>query len=242
MKPLILLLIAGAYFIGNLLYYLPWLLATKRNHSSRTAIGLVNWLLGWTVLGWFWALLLARSRSKTTNVQVVGAVGTDTVDTRSAVIHRIVVLATLSVVETFLLSAALDLGETTRPLVQASSPSVTVTPVSLIGTQQSTVYPEQVNPGARTDNGYYHTSFNCASATVDAERLICGDPGLAAQDVALARLFADTRDKVPDFTVLRMHARESLKFRDTYCHDVQCVRDWYSTQNHWYADILASTK
>ena len=236
MKSLILLLIAGGYFGGNLLYYLPWLLATKRGHPSRTAIGLVNWLLGWTVLGWVWALLWSVMGRDTT---AVATLGQGPVDTRSAVIHRIVVLAILSLVETFLLAAFMDYREVVlHPPVQQSP--VTTVPLAVNPEIKDVAAP--VIPSAMTDSGYYHTSFNCASATVDAERLICGDPGLAAQDVALARLFADTRDKVPDFTVLRMHARESLKFRDTYCHDVQCVRDWYSTQNHWYADILTSTK
>ena len=38
-------------------YFLPALLAYARGHDQRFAIGMINLALGWTILGWFVALL-----------------------------------------------------------------------------------------------------------------------------------------------------------------------------------------
>jgi hypothetical protein len=38
-------------------YLLPTLLAFHRRHRSRVAILMVNFLLGWTVIGWVAALI-----------------------------------------------------------------------------------------------------------------------------------------------------------------------------------------
>lgn len=39
------------------LYFLPTLVAWRRRHASVMAIGLVNTLLGWTLLGWLWSMI-----------------------------------------------------------------------------------------------------------------------------------------------------------------------------------------
>ncbi|TGY89256.1 superinfection immunity protein [Marinicauda algicola] len=38
-------------------YLLPWIVALTRKHPSSGAIFLLNLILGWTVLGWLWALI-----------------------------------------------------------------------------------------------------------------------------------------------------------------------------------------
>lgn len=43
------------------IYFIPYALAHSRKHASRTGIGLLNLLLGWTVLGWIAALIWAAS-------------------------------------------------------------------------------------------------------------------------------------------------------------------------------------
>jgi hypothetical protein len=40
-----------------ILYLLPTILAFSKNHHNRVAIGAVNLLLGWTVLGWIVAFI-----------------------------------------------------------------------------------------------------------------------------------------------------------------------------------------
>jgi hypothetical protein len=40
-------------------YMLPWAIAATRRKSNAGAIGLVNLLLGWTVIGWIVALVMA---------------------------------------------------------------------------------------------------------------------------------------------------------------------------------------
>lgn len=54
-------------------YLLPLFLAFARGHASRWAILIVTVLLGWTVLGWFIALIWAASnphRGNTITVNV----------------------------------------------------------------------------------------------------------------------------------------------------------------------------
>lgn len=51
-------------------YFIPCWVAINRNHNSQMAIGVLNILLGWTVLGWIIALVW----SCTSNVKVTAAV------------------------------------------------------------------------------------------------------------------------------------------------------------------------
>jgi hypothetical protein len=41
------------------LYFLPWVVAGYRGHRNAMAIGVLNILLGWTVLGWVAAMVWA---------------------------------------------------------------------------------------------------------------------------------------------------------------------------------------
>jgi len=45
--------------IVTLGYFLPWAVAATRGKSNSLAIGLLNFLLGWTLIGWVVALVLA---------------------------------------------------------------------------------------------------------------------------------------------------------------------------------------
>ena len=38
-------------------YFLPWIIASLKGHVDRTAIGLLNLLLGWTFVFWVVALV-----------------------------------------------------------------------------------------------------------------------------------------------------------------------------------------
>lgn len=42
-------------------YLLPWAIAASRGKSNAGAIGLVNFFAGWTIIGWFAALVMACS-------------------------------------------------------------------------------------------------------------------------------------------------------------------------------------
>lgn len=48
-------LAVGIAFV--VLYFLPGLVAARRKHRSVSAIGFVNFFFGWTVIGWFWAMI-----------------------------------------------------------------------------------------------------------------------------------------------------------------------------------------
>ncbi len=40
-------------------YFLPWAIAATRGKTNSTTIGWVNFLLGWTIVGWIVALVMA---------------------------------------------------------------------------------------------------------------------------------------------------------------------------------------
>ena len=46
------------------LYMLPWAIAATRNLANHGAIALINFLLGWTVIGWIVALVMACRAKK----------------------------------------------------------------------------------------------------------------------------------------------------------------------------------
>ncbi len=54
-----------------LLYFLPSFIAWRRRHKNLGSISLVNILIGWTILGWFaaliWSLVDSRNRQQTEN-------------------------------------------------------------------------------------------------------------------------------------------------------------------------------
>ena len=43
-------------------YFIPFFVAAGRKHRFSTAIGLINLLLGWTVIGWLAAMIWAVNR------------------------------------------------------------------------------------------------------------------------------------------------------------------------------------
>lgn len=47
-----------------LLYFLPAWMAFKRGHKNRGTILVLNFLLGWTFLGWIGALVWAATDTK----------------------------------------------------------------------------------------------------------------------------------------------------------------------------------
>lgn len=59
--PLILL----AIVMATVMYFLPTIVAAKREHHNLVAILALNFLLGWTLLGWAVALVWALTRRPT---------------------------------------------------------------------------------------------------------------------------------------------------------------------------------
>lgn len=62
-------------------YMLPWAIAATRGKSNHWATFWVNLLLGWTLIGWIWALVMALNSH-----QVAGVVVED--DPRWTLRHR----------------------------------------------------------------------------------------------------------------------------------------------------------
>ncbi|PUA83072.1 iduronate sulfatase [Nocardioides currus] len=40
-------------------YMIPWAVAVSRSAPNHAAVGLVNFLSGWTIIGWFVALVMS---------------------------------------------------------------------------------------------------------------------------------------------------------------------------------------
>jgi hypothetical protein len=51
--------IAWVFALFSFGYFLPWAIAATRQKSNTLAIGLVNFLAGWTVIGWVAALVMS---------------------------------------------------------------------------------------------------------------------------------------------------------------------------------------
>ncbi|MGH9124818.1 MAG: superinfection immunity protein [Acidimicrobiales bacterium] len=51
--------IAWILTVLTLGYFLPWAIAATRGKSNSGVIGLLNFLLGWTLIGWIVALVMA---------------------------------------------------------------------------------------------------------------------------------------------------------------------------------------
>jgi hypothetical protein len=62
------LLILG---IGLWIYFIPAIIAGKRNHHAVNAIIFVNLIAGWTLLGWVACLIWAYSNEKTVTKQTI---------------------------------------------------------------------------------------------------------------------------------------------------------------------------
>jgi uncharacterized membrane protein len=50
-----------------ILYFVPTLVASSRRHPNEEAIGVVNLLLGWTIIGWIACLIWAMRTSSERN-------------------------------------------------------------------------------------------------------------------------------------------------------------------------------
>ena len=51
------LIVLIVFSVALLLYFLPTIVAARRNHHNVGAIGLLNLFLGWTFIGWVLALI-----------------------------------------------------------------------------------------------------------------------------------------------------------------------------------------
>lgn len=65
--------IAWVLTLVSLGYLLPWAIAASRGKSNSLAIGIINLLAGWTVIGWIVALVMAcgAHQQRTAVVQMV---------------------------------------------------------------------------------------------------------------------------------------------------------------------------
>ena len=60
--------IAWVAAVLTALYFLPWAVAATRYKSNTLAVALVNFLLGWTIIGWVVALVMACGAHQVTAV------------------------------------------------------------------------------------------------------------------------------------------------------------------------------
>ena len=60
---------AWIFTVVTLGYFLPWAVAATRGKSNSLAIALLNFLLGWTFIGWVAALVMACMAHQTLAIQ-----------------------------------------------------------------------------------------------------------------------------------------------------------------------------
>lgn len=53
------------------LYLLPWAIAATRGKANSGMIGWINLLLGWTIIGYIWALVLSLTAHGIRQVSIV---------------------------------------------------------------------------------------------------------------------------------------------------------------------------
>lgn len=63
-------LLAWAAAFASCGYLLPWAIATTRGNADAQVIGAINFLAGWTVIGWFVALTMAVGRHRVSGLRV----------------------------------------------------------------------------------------------------------------------------------------------------------------------------
>ncbi len=68
-----------ALIAGLLVYFLPTIIADNRKHPNTTAIGVFNFFLGWTFLGWVLALVWSLGNTKPKETIVVNSPENETV-------------------------------------------------------------------------------------------------------------------------------------------------------------------
>lgn len=49
------------FIIGLAIYFIPWFVAWYRGHHQILAIAVLNFFLGWSILGWVAALVWAST-------------------------------------------------------------------------------------------------------------------------------------------------------------------------------------
>ncbi|CBJ39484.1 conserved exported protein of unknown function [Ralstonia solanacearum CMR15] len=86
------------------------------------------------------------------------------------------------------------------------------------------------------------TSFDCSKAKSDAERLICSDPVLAANDVELAKIFVRAKAAATDQAAFRERVRQQWNYREQNCHERECLVRWYADQKTVLTQISQTGK
>lgn len=107
--------------------------------------------------------------------------------------------------------------------------------------QQSTQQAPASNP-ALTGTPALTTSFDCSKAKSDAERLICSDPVLAANDVELAKIFVRAKAAAIDQAAFRERVRQQWNYREQNCHERECLVRWYADQKTVLTQISQTGK
>ncbi|WP_176380723.1 hypothetical protein [Paraburkholderia youngii] len=123
--------------------------------------------------------------------------------------------------------------ESVRTEVQLNRAALTQQGLSMAASANASVPVQQNTPAIKT-------SFDCAKARSDAERLICNDAELAAADVDLAKLFAQAKAAATDQDAFKERARVQWNYRESSCHDRDCLVQWYANQRQWLTGIVSN--
>lgn len=64
-------LVAWIIAVLTSLYMLPWAIAEQRDVQNKTSTGVLNFFLGWTVIGWIVTLFMACGQKQPQQATVV---------------------------------------------------------------------------------------------------------------------------------------------------------------------------
>jgi TPR repeat protein len=83
-----------------------------------------------------------------------------------------------------------------------------------------------------------HPSFDCATASNEAERLICTDSDLASRDVELAHLYRRARDHAVDEGAVIAEQRDWIALHRNACTSKECLYRAYRHRAHELEDWI----
>ncbi len=108
------------------------------------------------------------------------------------------------------------------------------------GDEGSVIAASQTSLGDHVPTKTFPTSFDCAHALDDDERAICGDPGLAAMDRQLERLYGAALKTISDPQALEKSEADWLVTRKMCNQDLECLRRVYGERIGQFMGSLGS--
>lgn len=130
-------------------------------------------------------------------------------------------------------------SNTANTAAQTPAPTESTPPAAANRVAETAIPPASV-PTTAMSAGAAKPSFDCAHVHSTPERLICGNPELAAHDRDLAVVFARARAAANDQAAFKEQERQRWNYRERTCRDKDCLVRWYADQKADLTQIAAT--